>query len=82
MKTPKQTLVGRVQRPRVRNSATKSAQGDATALPHERDEAPDPLGGRVPHPDPVGLRAKADIDKGLVDTDRSLPMDATYRRQR
>lgn len=56
---------------------------DATPqLPHERDESSDRDGGVRPHPDPVGGRAHEDLKRGLVDTDRSVPLDATYKRLR
>jgi hypothetical protein len=49
-------------------------------LPHERDESVDPADA---HPRDVMVRAKRDIDAGLVDTDsRAKPgLDAEQRRR-
>jgi hypothetical protein len=61
--------------------AVKPLDADAALrLPHERDEA---VGEVAPQPDPVMVRAKRDIDAGLVDTDmRATPgLDAARREQ-
>ena len=48
-------------------------------LPHELDETTDPV---VPPPQPVIKQASADLRRGLVDTDRGLVMDVTYKKQK
>lgn len=65
-----------------RTSAVTSGSqppGEAPDLPHERDESTAAPGADAPV-DAVGRQAKADVDRGLVDTDRGAPMDRTYHR--
>jgi hypothetical protein len=48
-------------------------------LPHELDESvnPDP-----PEAQPVMKQAAKDIARGLVDTDRGVAVDVTYKKQK
>jgi hypothetical protein len=48
-------------------------------LPHELDESADQQGQQ---PSPVAEQAKADVDRGLVDTDRGPELERAYRRQK
>ena len=47
------------------------------ALPHEHDESSH---SQASQPREVIQQAKADLDRGLVDTDRSKPMDELYQK--
>ncbi|MBC7956002.1 MAG: hypothetical protein H7Y33_09060 [Cytophagales bacterium] len=49
-------------------------------LPHERDESSDSqIGGE---PRPIIQQAHDDVMAGRVDTDRGVPMDQAYKRQK
>ena len=47
-------------------------------LPHERDESADSQGGA---PRDIMRQAQADVARGLVDTDRTVPMEEVYDRE-
>lgn len=47
-------------------------------LPHEHDESADGQRGK---PQPVMRQAQLDIERGLVDTDRTVPMEEVYDRE-
>lgn len=57
----------------------KDAKIGAGKMPHERDEVADP---QVPPPEPAMKQASADLNRGLVDTDRGAAMNATYKKQK
>lgn len=61
-------------------SAEAPGSAAGLALPHERDESPDPS---AVEPDPVMVQAQRDLDAGLVDTDmRATPgLDADRRKR-
>jgi hypothetical protein len=48
-------------------------------LPHERDESQQ---GESTPTDPVMRQAKTDLDRGLADTDRRVPMEQAYEQQK
>ena len=48
-------------------------------LPHEHDESSD---SQTSEPHPVMRQAKRDLDRGLVDTDRGVPMEQAYQQQK
>jgi hypothetical protein len=62
------------------NPVPADASGTDLPLPHERDQS---TGQTDPRPNKVMRQAKADIDKGLVDTDlRATPgLDAQQREK-
>lgn len=47
-------------------------------LPHEHDESAD---GQAGEPQAVVRQAQLDIERGLVDTDRTVPMEELYDRE-
>jgi len=47
------------------------------ALPHERDQTVDMTDGK---PDPQVQQAERDLRRGLQDTGKSRPMNATYEK--
>lgn len=51
----------------------------AGKMPHERDESVDP---DIPPPEPEMKQASADVSRGMVDTDRGVAMNATYKKQK
>lgn len=57
-------------------------EGTATEprLPHERDESSDSQTRQEPHPEMV--QAHEDVEAGLVDTDRGVPIDRAYQKQK
>jgi hypothetical protein len=57
----------------------KNAQTGVGKMPHERDESTDP---QVPPPEPEMKQASADVSRGLVDTDRGVAMNVTYKKQK
>ncbi len=52
---------------------------DTPRLPHERDESSDSQQGGVR---PVIEQARRDVERGVVDTDKGVPADAAYQRQK
>lgn len=64
---------------RSTRAQVKNTHTDVGQMPHERDETTDPL---VPPPEPKMKQASADVSRGLVDTDRGVAMDATYKKQK
>lgn len=71
-----------LQQDAARDVDSAQPRDETPQLPHERDESSDRDGGVHPHPDPVGGRAQQDVKRGLVDTDRGVPLDAAYKRLR
>lgn len=69
-------------RPRSRRPGYTTTSVDRTGVPgprtpNERDESSDSVGSSRYG---VMEQAKEDLDRGLVDTDRSEPMDELYQR--
>ena len=66
----------------ARQGNTIPAQGDtqdkAPRLPHERDESADSQAAVDTANKRLGRIAQADLERGLVDTDKGPVMDATY----
>ncbi len=50
--------------------------------PHERDESADSQGAADPSARSVGEKAREDIERGVVDTDKGPVMDDAYDRLR
>jgi hypothetical protein len=65
---------------------TIPAQGETQAavprMPHERDESADDQVRKEPSAQRMGQVAHDDIERGLVDTSRSVELDATYEKIR
>ncbi|HZE92600.1 MAG TPA: hypothetical protein VE029_12970 [Rhizobacter sp.] len=76
-------------RPRLYNIATKKKSGrtetrandvqPAPRLPHEHDESSDSQTSEVR---PIIQQAHDDLEAGMVDTDRGVPMDQAYQQQK
>lgn len=64
-----------------RSGQTRSATetGPTPRLPHEHDESSDSQTGGVR---PIIKQAHDDLASGKVDTDRNLPMQRAYERQK
>ena len=69
---------------------TRAKTGETTAtvtqhrvprLPHERDESADSQDLQEPEQQEMMQRAKDDLDRGLVDTDRGPVLDEVYREK-
>lgn len=71
---------------RNESGETVPAQGEqqerAPKAPHERDESASSQTSSEPTANAVGKQAKADVDRGLVDTDKRPPMDRAYEAQK
>ena len=65
------------RRPGETRSATST--GPKPRLPHEHDESSDSQTSGVR---PVIKQAHDDVASGKVDTDRDVPMEQTYERQK
>lgn len=64
---------------RVTPSGTVTQAEFAGKMPHERDESVDP---DIPPPEPEMKQASADVSRGMVDTDRGVAMNTTYKKQK
>lgn len=64
---------------RVTPSDASTQAKTAGKMPHERDESVDP---DIPPPEPEMKQASADVSRGMVDTDRGVAMNATYKKQK
>ena len=60
-------------------TGAKDVPQAAPRLPHEHDESSD---SQQSPPRPKMKQAHDDVERGLVDTDRGPPADATYERQK
>ncbi len=71
-------------KPAVSRTDTRDPQADRRSepqLPHEADESASNQHTDTPQNVRIGRQAKADIDRGLVDTDRGPVVDKLYRRE-
>jgi hypothetical protein len=65
--------------PRQQGGTTvRRDRGREPRLPHEHDDSAD---GQAGEPKPVMRQAQLDIEHGLVDTDRTAPMEEVYDRE-
>jgi hypothetical protein len=76
-RTGRKKSAGRTQP--MTDSTTQPVES-SPRLPHERDESSDSQTKEEPHPEMV--QAHADVEAGLVDTDRAVPMDRAYQKQK
>jgi len=72
------TLKKHHEPPRHGNTLPRVDDESAPRLPHEHDESADSQ--HIEESRAVIQQAHDDVERGLVDTDRSTPMDKTYRR--
>jgi hypothetical protein len=70
----------RTGRKKVPRTQGTTGPESSPRLPHERDESPDSQSAETPHPEIV--QAHRDVEAGLVDTDRGVPMDRAYQKQK
>lgn len=70
----------------VRQNDTVPAQGETHGkvprMPHERDESADSQAAQEPSGQRVGRQGEADIERGLVDTDKRPALDEAYDKLR
>jgi hypothetical protein len=69
-----------------RQGNTIPAQGETQdkvpRMPHERDESSDSQARQEPSGQRMANQGREDIERGLVDTDKGPPLDATYDKLR
>lgn len=79
-------MTSRPRKPAGAKGRTQPAQGETTTpqkvprLPHEHDQSSDSQVRGEASSRKVGEQAHADVERGLVDTDKGPPMDRAYRR--
>ncbi len=57
-------------------------QGRVPRMPHERDESADSQAAQEPSGQRVGRQGEADVERGLVDTDKRPALDEAYDKVR
>jgi len=74
-------MTSRRRKPRS-NTAPQQSGKQTPRLPHERDESADSQQTDESATQPTARATREDVERGVVDTDRSPVMNETYERLR